>query len=48
LPSAAAKFIARRLNAAAIPAKKGGKWSGKSVASVRAHAQLATPEALAA
>jgi len=32
---------ARRLNAAAIPAKKGGKWSGKSIASVRAHAHLA-------
>ncbi len=39
---------ARQLNAAGIPAKKGGRWSGKSVASVRSHAQLATENQLAA
>lgn len=36
--------VARRLNQAGVPAKKGGKWYGATVQSVRHHALIATPE----
>lgn len=39
-----ANEVARRLNAAGIPAKKGGKWYGATVQSVRQHALIAIPE----
>jgi DNA invertase Pin-like site-specific DNA recombinase len=43
-----ANEVARRLNQRGVPAKRGGKWYGASVASVREHAIIAEPEAAAA
>ena len=38
--------IARRLNKAGIPAKRGGKWYGATVESVRTHARVAGEQSL--